>query len=141
MYRVSPKLQVGLESNPAAEELGPLFNWVVSEETDKAPHVSLGTSSDRIFSPKGKQAYFVTVAKSIPDTKFAPYVGLSWSEWEDRLLVPFGLNIAVAPEWDLLGMHDGRNTHGLLTYKTESVNYSLMMVKMKHFGISVGFGF
>jgi hypothetical protein len=141
MYRVNPLLLVGVESNPAADELGPLFNWVINEETADQPHISIGTSSDRIFSPAGTQAYFVTAAKSIEGTNLAPYVGLSYSEWEDRFLVPAGLNIAFDPEWDLLGMHDGRNTHALLTYKTETINYSAMLIKMKHFGISVGIGF
>lgn len=136
-----PRLQVGIEYNPSAEEVGPLFNWVAMEETAEQPHVSFGTSSDRIFTPKGYQAYFMTVAKSIPETNLAPYVGVSYSEFEERLLVPMGLNVALAPEWDLLGMHDGRNTHALLTFKTEAVNYSLMMIKMKHVGISVGIGF
>lgn len=141
MYRAMPRVMIGVEFNPSAEEVGPLFNWVALEETADQPHVSFGTSSDRIFTPKGFQAYFVTVAKSIPDTKLAPYVGLSYSEFEDRLLVPAGLNIALASEWDFLTMHDGRNTHTLLTYKTESVNYSLMMIKMKHVGFSLGIGF
>ena len=141
MYRATPRLQLGLEYNPSAEEVGPLFNWVAQEETESQPHISFGTSSDRIFTPKGYQAYFVTVAKSIPETNLAPYVGLSYSEYEESVLVPFGLNVSLAPEWDLLGMHDGRNTHTLLTYKTEAVNYSLMLIKMEHIGFSVGVGF
>ena len=141
MYRVDPRLQVGIEANPAANELGLLFNWIALAESDDQPHVSFGTSSDRIFTPEGFQAYYMTVAKSIRGTNLAPYVGVSYSEFEERLLFPAGLNVALLPEWDLLGMYDGRNTHALLTYKTESVNYSLMLIKMKHVGFSVGVGF
>ena len=141
MYRVDPRLQIGIEYNPSAEEIGPLFNWVAQEETDALPHVSFGTSSDRIFTPKGYQGYFVTLAKSLHNSNLAPYVGLSYSEYEETILVPFGLNVALAPEWDLLGMNDGRNTHALLTYKTEAVNYSLILIKMQHFGVSIGIGF
>jgi hypothetical protein len=141
MRRVTPRLQVGVEGNIAAEEFGPLLNWIATPETTDAPMVTFGTSSDRIFSPKGEQSYYLTAAKGIPGTVIAPYVGVSWSTWEDRLLFPAGLNLAIAPEWDLMQMYDGRNSHALVTYKTRTVNYSLMMVKMKHFGVSVGIGF
>ena len=62
--------------------------------------LSFGTSSDRIFSPKGTQSYFMTVAKSLPNMRAAPYVSLFWSEWEDRFLFPFGVNVALAEKWD-----------------------------------------
>jgi hypothetical protein len=141
MYRATPRLQIGLEGNIAAEEVGPLLNWIVSPETTGTPMVTLGTSSDRIFSPKGEQAYYLTAAKGIPGTPVAPYVGLSWSTWEDKLLLPAGVNVALAPAWDFLQMYDGRNCHSLVTFKTAKVNYTLMLVRMRHIGLSVGIGF
>jgi len=141
MRRVTPRLQVGIEGNLAAEEFGPLVNWIATPETERWPMVTLGTSSDRIFSPKGEQAFYATAAKGIPGTNFAPYVGVSWSTWEDRLLFPAGLNVALANEWDLLGMYDGRNCHTLLTYKTSTVNYTVMLIRMRHIGFSIGVGF
>lgn len=141
MYRVTPRFQVGLEGNIAAEEVGPLFNWVALPETERGPLLTFGTSSDRIFSPKGEQAFYATLAKGLHGTNLAPYFGVSWSTWEDRLLYPAGLNVALAPEWDFLLMHDGRNSHSLVTYKTESVNYSAMLIKMRYIGLSVGIGF
>jgi hypothetical protein len=118
-----------------------LANWVASLETAKSPLVTFGTSSDRIFSPPGERAYYATFAKSIPGTRLAPYVGLSWSTWEDTLLFPAGVNIALAPEVDLLPMHDGRNTHLLLTFKTGEANFSVMLIKMERLGLSFGAGF
>lgn len=103
--------------------------------------VSFGTSSDRIFSPKGTQSYYMTAAKSLPALRAAPYVSLFYSEWEGRFLFPFGSNIALSENWDLLPMNDGRNTHVLLTYKQASSNFTLMLVKMRHPGASIGFGF
>lgn len=122
-------------------EVGPIANWIAAPETERTPMVSFGTSSDRIFSPEGMQSYYVTVAKGFPEAKLAPYISVSYSEWEQRLLFPFGVNIALAPEWDLLPMHDGRNTHLLLTYKQANYNITGMLVKMRHPGISIGFGF
>ncbi|MGV3617296.1 MAG: hypothetical protein ACO1SV_18365 [Fimbriimonas sp.] len=130
-----------MEWNPGAEEVNPVANWIVTPETATTPMVSLGTSSDRIFSPPHTQAYFVTLAKGLPQYRLGPYVGISYSEWEDTLLFPFGLNVSLAPQWDLLGMNDGRNSHLLLTYKLPTTNVSLMLIKMRHPGLSLGFSF
>lgn len=140
-YRLTPRLQAGVELNPGVHEVNPVANWIVSPETENAPMISLGTSSDRIFSPAGAQAYFVTFAKSLPRYGVAPYLSVSYSEWERTILFPFGLNVPLAPQWDLLGMNDGRNSHLLLTYKLPSTNVSLMYIKMRRPGISVGFSF
>ena len=140
-YRVTPRFQAGVELNPGVHEVNPVANWIVTPETEKYPMVSLGTSSDRIFSPAGTQAYFVTFAKGLPKYGLGPYVSVSYSEWERKLLFPFGLNVQLAPQWDLLGMNDGRNSHILLTYKLPSTNVSVMYIKMRHLGISVGFSF
>lgn len=138
-YRLTPRLQVGAEYNAAAGEWTPTANWIALAETERAPMLSFGTSSDRIFSPPHTQAYYATVAKGYG--KFGPYVGVSYSEWEDRLLFPFGANIALSDRWDLLPMHDGRNTHLLLTHKFERMNVSLLVVKMRYPGVSIGFSF
>jgi hypothetical protein len=57
------------------------------------------------------------------------------------LLFAFGCNVSLSPRWDFMPMHDGRNTHLLLTYRTANKNISLLLVKMRYPGISVGFGF
>jgi len=38
-------------------------------------------------------------------------------------------------------MHDGRNTHVLLTYKMEEANVTLMLLRMRALGFSFGIGF
>ena len=103
--------------------------------------ISFGTSSDRIFSPPGYQSYYLTFAKSVPGVPIAPYVSLYYSEWEEKVIFPFGVTFALSPTWDLLPMNDGRNTHVLLTYKMAKTNISLMLIKMKHPGVSLGFSF
>lgn len=110
-------------------------------ETEKSPTLSFGTSSDRIFSPEGKRAYYATVAKGLPGGRIAPYVSVSYSEWEKRLLFPFGANVMLDKRWDFMPMHDGRNTHLLLTYKLPASNVTLMLVKMRFPGISYGWSF
>lgn len=138
-HAITPRLQAGLEFNPVAGEVGLIGNWIVLTETVRQPLLVAGTSSDRIFSPEGTRATYLTASKSLSPS-FAPYIGLSYSQWEDRVLVPFGANVALGAPWDLLLMHDGRNTHLLLTRKFERASVSAIWVKCARLGISVSFG-
>ena len=65
-YQFLSRGQLGLEYNPAASEISPLFNAFLLTETDTRPALFIGTSSDRIGSPAGTQAYFFTLAKRLP---------------------------------------------------------------------------
>ena len=140
-YRVTPRLQAGLEYNPAASEVGFIGNYTLTPETAKWPMISLGTSSDRIGTPKGPHAYYATFAKGIPALKIAPYISVNYSEHDRQLNFPFGANIQLTKELSLMPMHDGRKSHLLLTYSQEKYNVSLMWVWFKHPGISLSFGF
>jgi hypothetical protein len=140
-YRATPRLSLGVEYNPAAGEFAPTANWIAHAETGRWPLVSFGTSSDRIFTPRDNQAYYVTFAKTVPGTRAAPYAGVSYSEFEGRLLFPCGLNVSLAPQWDALAMYDGRNSHLLLTYKLPDANVTLLWLRYRQIGVSLGFGF
>ena len=119
----------------------PTANWILTTETARAPLLSLGTSSDRIGSPEGKQAYYLTVAKGLPRYHIAPYFSVNYSETDRAVNYPFGVNIALGRQWDLLPMNDGRRSHLILTYKQKSYNVSLIAVYLRRFGMSVGFSF
>ncbi|MEE8523094.1 MAG: hypothetical protein V3T72_04115, partial [Thermoanaerobaculia bacterium] len=54
-YRLHHRLQVGIEANPEADEIGPLLSWFLVTEGHGRPALFLGTSSDRIGSPAGEQ--------------------------------------------------------------------------------------
>lgn len=138
---MTDRLLVGVEYNPVVGELLPTANYTLLFETPNAPLISLGTSSDRIFSPEGTRSYTVTFGKSIPHSRLAPYFAVNWSTWEDRLTYPFGVNYSLHPQWDAMIQHDGRNTHWLLTYKTQQTSISLLLVKGRHWGVSVGVRF
>ena len=139
--RITSRLQFGAEWNPGVGEVNPVANWVITPESKTAPMVNIGTSSDRIFSPKGTQAVFVTAAKGFPEYKVAPYVSLSYSGWEKKFIFPVGMNFALDPKWDILAMNDGRNSHVLLTYKLPRTSLSALLVKMRYPGVSLGFAF
>jgi len=141
MYRFTPRFQAGLEYNPAASEVNPLFNWTLNPESDKLPMINLGMSSDRIGTPPGPMSYYVTFAKSFPLHKVGCYVSLSYSEFERGFTIPFGASYHFTPEWSTMFMHDGRRSHLLLTHAQADWSVSLMWIWFKHPGISFSFGF
>ena len=55
VYRITPRLQAGLEWNPLAEDVGPIANWRVWDEDAARPALILGTSSDRIGTDHGRK--------------------------------------------------------------------------------------
>jgi hypothetical protein len=90
-YRVNLRLLVGVEYNPAAKEFNPLrLTYDLTQETATTPLVSLGTSSDRIGSPKGTQMYYLTVAKTLRGTPLAPYLSVAYSDGKTASISPSG---------------------------------------------------
>lgn len=141
VYRFSPRLQAGIEHNSNARETNLIGNYILATETARSPMVNFGTSSDRIGTPAGPRAYFLTFAKSVPNTKLSGYLSLNYSEFDDGFNFPFGITYGLAPKVSTMFMFDGRRNHALLTYAEEDWSVSGMLVWMKHPGISVSFGF
>jgi len=140
-HRLTPRLQLGVEWNPAGKEANPIGNYILTPETNEWPMVSLGTSSDRIGTPPGPMAYYMTFAKAIPSLKAGPYFSINYSEYEKAFNFPFGINFSLTPELDLLYMNDARKSHILLTIKQPKFNLSFMWIHLKHPGISISWGF
>jgi hypothetical protein len=140
-YRFTPRFQAGVEYNPGELELGPIANWIAAPEGNGTPMVSFGTSSDRIGSPKGTRAYYATFAKSLPGNRFAPYVSVNYSTWDEQLNFPVGLNVSLTPAWAALLMNDGRKSHLLVSYSQEKYTVSLLWVWFRHPGIAFSVGF
>lgn len=140
---MTPRLSLGLEYNLAVGEISPTGNWIITPETARTPMVSLGTSSDRIFTPSGNQAYYVSFAKSIPGLPVAPYASVNYSEFEQGFNFPFGVNWSMTHTMDLLAMNDGRKFHLLLTFKQPSASLTFMLIDLKRprIGVSLGWGF
>lgn len=140
-YNVSSRLQIGFEYNFLVEEIGFRGSWIASEETDTLPQVHFGTSSDRIGTPEGFQQYSVTFAKSIPETKLAPYLSVTYSEFDRGLVFPFGANYQIDSKWSVIGMYDGHRSHILLNYAGERWYAQLGWIWLKHPSITIGWGF
>jgi hypothetical protein len=140
-YAFTPRLQAGLEYNPVAGEVGFIGNWIAHLETEKLPMVNFGTSSDRIGTPPGPKAYYVTFAKSIPSLRAAPYVSINYSEHDRGINFPFGVNFVIDRHWSILPMNDGRKTHLTATYSEHTWSVTALWIWLKHPGISFSMRF
>lgn len=139
--RVIPTLQLGVEVNPVAGEVGPLVTWFLLTEGERRPAVFLGTSSDRIGSPEGTQAYYLTGAKYLPPLRMSPYVSLNYSEWDKGWNVPFGANIELGRGFSLQPMYDGDRTHLLCSFATSRYSATLVWAWLERAGVAVSVGF
>jgi hypothetical protein len=139
--RVHPALQIGVELNPAAGEVGPIATWFLLTEGERRPALFLGTSSDRIGSPEGMQACYLTAAKYVPALRTSPYVSLNYSEWDESLNVPFGANVELGGGFWVQPMYDGDRGHLLGTYATERWSATLIWAWFERAGAALSFGF
>ncbi len=121
-YALRSDMSLGLEFNALAEEgqqLGPLFNWRAVDETKHRPALILGTSSDRIGTPRG-QAYFATLSKDVSQLTglpIAPYVGAAFGTFEHKWRVIAGLRIGWSDEFASTHLFDGENLHHVLEWQ------------------------
>ncbi len=110
------------------------------------PALFLGTSSDRIGSPAGKQGYFVTVSKSLPKLPISVYATLNYSEWNKELgntllNIPFGITVEFGQYLSIRPMYDGDRSHLMLNYFADHYGVSLMYIWLEKAGISTSVQF
>ena len=121
--------------------MGPIATCFVLTERGRWPAVFLGTSSDRIGSPKGTQSYYVTAARNLDPVPVSIYGSLNYSEWDESVNVPFGANIEIAPRVTLQPMYDGNRTHLLGVYSAERFSISLIYAWLERGGVAASVGF
>lgn len=139
VYRVNEDLQLGVEYNPLGDDVGALANWRVLKETKHRPAVIIGTSSDRIGTPRGR-AYYATVSKEVADG-LGVYVGVMYGEHEEKIRIPAGVSYRFNTNWSTLFAYDGVNGHPMVTYSWDNYNMTFLMVGSKYPGVSLGVGF
>jgi hypothetical protein len=110
-------------------------------ETHTRPAAFLGTSSDRIGSPEGTQAYYLTVAKHVEPLRLSPYVSVNYSEWDEGINFPFGANLDLGRGFSLQPMYDGERTHLLATFATDRWSTTFVWAWLEDPGVAVSFGF
>ncbi len=132
---------VGVEFNLEVEEIGPLVTWFLTTESHRRPAIFLGTSSDRIGSPEGRQSYYATIAKHAPHLPVSAYVTINYSEWDYAFNLPFGVTGWIGENFSIQPMYDGQRTHLTVNYSTGRFGASLLWVWLENAGISLSAGF
>jgi hypothetical protein len=140
-HRLLQTLQIGVEFNAAATEVGPLLTWYLLTESHTRPAIFLGTSSDRIGSPPGTQSYFLTGAKHLWQLPLSVYASVNYSEWDEELNFPFGANVDLPLSFSLRPMYDGDRSHLLLTHYYRQWSVSLLFVWYERLGVAMSAGF
>ncbi len=144
MYRVTPRLQVGVEINPRADEIGPLANWIAVTESGNRPALILGTSSDRIGTDDG-QVYYGTLSKNLEPwlgINVSPYAGAGWSDRTNRWQELFGVNYRVLDgRFAINHIWDGVNLHHTATTRVRGVSVGLIVAEQdSHYSVGVMLG-
>jgi len=142
-YQVTPRLSVGVEYNPLAGKVSPLANIVALTETRKRPALILGTSSDRIGTPSGQSVY-ATLSKSLEretNLSVAPYIGVAYGTYEDRLRVVGGLNIYFRERWSSTILFDGVRVHPTLNYTRGRHQFGVILERGRNPGLSYSISF
>ena len=139
MYSGDPRVELGIEFNPKAEQVSPLANVRVLNETASRPAVMVGTSSDRIGTPSGR-AYFATLSKDLERATglpVAPYLGAAYGEFEDETKAIGGLHVRWSDRWTSTHLWDGYNLHHLLDRQMDGgLRLGLVLVEQdgKYYG-------
>ena len=68
----------------------------------------------------------------------APYVSASYSTFENRMLYPFGVNVAIGSHGSAMLINDGVHTHVSATYAWNRFAVTLLAVERKDVGVTIG---
>lgn len=142
-YRVVPRLSLGVEVNPLADDVNPLVNVVAVKEGEKRPALMFGTSSDRIGTPDGR-AYFGTLSKNLQELTglpLAPYAGLAYGEFEDELRVIGGLWAGLGRGFSATLIWDGVNLHPTVEYRYRRHAFTVLWVSLEDPGLAYSIAF
>jgi len=147
MYAVSERLSVGIEVNPLDDDVGPLANWRVLDETERLPALILGTSSDRIGTPSGRAVY-ATLSKDLESwtgLPVAPYAGTAYGTHDDEFELIGGLRVRWGDWFSTTSLWDGHNLHHLIDRPiTDWLRLGGVAVEQDgkyYFGITIGTSF
>lgn len=142
-YRLHPRLSLGVEYNPRADDVGLLANFVAITETERRPSLIFGTSSDRIGTPSGRSIY-ATISKNLTAVvklPLASYVGMAYSTHEDRFLPLAGLTVNWRENLSSLVIFDGVKVHPTVTYTHGRHVFTFLLAQSKNPGVSYSLSF
>lgn len=144
-YRINARLQAGIEVNPRStrERVNPLVNWLAVAEGANKPAVIVGTSSDRIGTPGGQSVY-ATASKNLKretGLPIAPYFGVAYGTYEDRLRPIGGISLGFTERLNAMAMFDGVTVHPLVNFNYQRHVFTFLLVRGREPGLSYSISF
>ena len=144
IYRLHPRLHIGVEYNPKVGEVHPLITFIPVTETKNRPAVIFGISSDRIGTPSGTSVY-LTASKDLQHwtgLPIAPYGGIVYSSYDKKFRPIGGLNIRIRDNLTSLIQFDGVKVHPSLTYTFNDTHaLTFLMIRGTRPGVTYTFSF
>jgi hypothetical protein len=140
---VHPRVDLGIEFNPKAEQASPLANMRLLHETKTRPAIMVGTSSDRIGTPEG-QSFYATISKDLNPqlgVPISPYVGVAYGTFEDRARPIGGANIGLGSGFSSLLIFDGVHFHPTASFHRGRHGVSVLLVRSRDVGVSYNIRF
>ena len=142
-YWLTSRFSAGVEYNPRAGRVSPLANFLAIRETRNRPALVLGTSSDRIGTPSG-QAFYATLSKNLKretGLPIAPYGGVVYGTYEDKMRPIGGLNVGFSESVTSLVIFDGVHVHPTLNVSLKSHTISFLLIRGRDAGLSYSVAF
>ena len=144
VYRWHPRVHFGVEYNPLVGEVHPLLTLIPVTETRNRPAVIFGISSDRIGTPEGTSVY-LTASKDLEHwtgLPIAPYGGIVYGTYEDKLRPIGGLSIRLPKGFSSLMQFDGVKLHQSLTYSFNTTHsLTFLLIRNKQPGVTYTYSF
>lgn len=142
-YHLLPRVIVGVEYNPLANDVGPLVNVIAMTETDRRPALILGTSSDRIGTPHGR-SFYATLSKDLTEATglpVQPYVGYSYGQYDDHGRVIGGVTVRFTDWLEGQAIYDGQKVHPMVSFGVGRHQFGVLFAQGKNPGVSYSVSF
>ena len=142
-YSLTSRFSAGVEYNPRAGKVSPLANLLAIRETSHRPALILGTSSDRIGTPSG-QAFYATFSKNLKretGLPIAPYGGVVYGTYQEKVRPIGGLNIGFSETVTSLVIFDGVHVHPTFNVSLKSHTISFLLIRGRDPGLSYSVAF
>ena len=142
-YSLTSRFSAGVEYNPRAGKVSPLANLLAMRETRNRPALILGTSSDRIGTPSG-QAFYATFSKNLKretGLPIAPYGGVVYGTYQEKVRPIGGLNIGFSETVTSLVIFDGVHVHPTFNVSLKSHTISFLLIRGRDPGLSYSLAF
>ena len=142
-YWLTSRFSAGVEYNPRAGKVSPLANLLAIRETRHRPALILGTSSDRIGTPSG-QAFYATFSKNLKretGLPIAPYGGVVYGTYQEKVRPIGGLNIGFSETVTSLVIFDGVHVHPTFNLSLKRHTVSFLLIRGRDPGLSYSVAF